>query len=196
MIDSKKIKEMLAQLEWPRHIEPPRQPGPLGDAEFDAFEDRIGIRVPDDLREWLKISNGAFVGTVPVFGVHPPSYPLSMEKLFEIYPSWREKKWIPVASDGCGNYYVIPTQGEYGEGFPIVFVEAVTDYETPKYIVASDLSHFLIFLIEDEQLLMKMEPLDLLEGEPTPWPFDEQKVVNDDPAILNFRDVRVPWSSS
>ena len=150
--------------------------------------------MPDDLREWLKISNGTFVGTVPVYGVHPANSPLSLEVVLKIYALWREKKWIPIADDGCGNYYVMATQGEFGEGFPIVFVEAVTDHENPRYIVASDLGHFLIFLMEDELSLRQADPYDPTEPPETPWPFDKE-VVHDDPAILNFHGVPLPWDA-
>lgn len=146
--------------------------------------------MPDDLRRWFKISNGAFVGTVPVYGVHPFSSPLSMERRLEIYPEWREKSWIPISDDGCGNYYVLPTRGEFGDGFPVVFVEAVVDPREPGYVVASDLGHFLIFLMESELALMNSDPTELVRS---PWPFDELKVVRDDPAILNFFDLRLPW---
>lgn len=193
MIDANRIRQMLARFDRRTDIAPVGPPpAPISDAEIDALQDRIGIPVPEGLREWLKIANGAFVGTVAAYGAHPTDCPSSLEEVLEIYPLWRDRKWIPVADDGCGNYYVMPTQGEFGEGFPIVFIEAVTDYETPRYIVASDLAHFLVFLIEEELALMNIDPVEISER-PQAWPFDKQIVVHDDPAILNFHGVPLPW---
>ncbi|REK10795.1 MAG: SMI1/KNR4 family protein [Planctomycetota bacterium] len=190
MIDTHRFKELLARFEpvseFAREIP---ESVPLSEAEIDAFEGRMGFPVPDDLREWLGSVNGAFVGTVVSFGVRTSEPFLDMESILNIFTSWREKKWLPVGNDGCGNYYVMITQGEYGEGFPIVFVEAVVDHQTPRYIVASDLGHFLIFLAEDE---LESELSDELEIGPSAW-FDKQKVTHDDPAILRFHGIALPW---
>jgi cell wall assembly regulator SMI1 len=194
MINTKKVKELLARFDTPSDLpQAGPQPAAIGDAEINALEDRIGTRVPDDLRDWLKISNGAFVGTVPLYGVHPPGFPLRMEKILEIYPLWREKKWIPISSDGCGNYYLMATQGEFGQGHPIFFVEAVTDETAPRYIVASDLGHFLVLVMESELAQRDLDAVET-ELEPSPW-FNEQKVLHDDPAILNFHGVPLPWNA-
>jgi cell wall assembly regulator SMI1 len=190
MLNAKKIREILAQFERPSDLP---QPGPLPDAEIVALEGRLGIRVPDDLREWLKISNGAFAGTVPIYGVHHGDHPLGMEEVLRIFPSWRENKWIPVADDGCGNYYVMATQGEFGKGYPIFFVEAVTDETAPRYIVASDLGHFLVLVMESELAQRDLDPVET-ELEPSPW-FNEQEVLHDDPAVLNFHGVPLPWNA-
>ncbi len=190
MIDVDRIDALLARLEQPG--DPPRPEG-LSDAEVSVLEDYLHTPLPDDLRDWLKFSNGAFIGTVPAFGAYPLDAPLSMGKILEIFPTWRVKKWIPVASDGCGNYYVIPTQGEFGEGFPVVFVEAVTDKDVPRYIVASDLARFIILLIEDELALMATDPAQD-DPEASSW-FDKQKMLHYDPAILNFHGVSLPWEA-
>jgi cell wall assembly regulator SMI1 len=194
MIDAKKVKELLARFETEGNFpQPPPQPAATSDVDIEALQGRIGIKVPDDLREWLKISNGAFADTIPVYGAHPAEHPLSMEGILNIFPLWREIKWIPVAGDGCGNYYVIATQNEFGEGFPVVFIEAVTDNSTPRYIVASDLGHFLVLVMESELAQRDLDPVET-ELEPLPW-FNEQKVLHDDPAILNFHGVPLPWNA-
>jgi cell wall assembly regulator SMI1 len=178
MIDHKRILGLLHKV--PR---PPEQQIPKGatDAEIGAFEARMGLLVPDDLRQWLRVSNAPCVGPGGLFGIGEaaPDF-LNIESILGLFPAWQEKKWIPVAGDGCGNYYVVPTQHEFGAGFPVVFVESICDDEAPAYIVASDLGHFLIFILERE--LGKAS-----------WPFDEKVVVHDDPAILKFDHVSLPW---
>ena len=78
MIESNRLRTLLKRLEGdPVLPQPVPQPDGISDSEINAFEDRIGIPESDDLREWLKISNGTFVGTVPVYGVHPANSPLT-----------------------------------------------------------------------------------------------------------------------
>ena len=54
--------------------------------------------------------------------------------------------------------------------------------ESAEYIVASDLEHFIRFLIEDELQL-------------TERPFDKEEVLSKDPAIVNFTGVPLPWEA-
>lgn len=77
---------------------------------------------------------------------------------------------------------MMPTRSEFGPGYPIMFVEAQVDPDEPAYIVASDIWHFLIFLLEKE--IRKTE-----------WPFKRESVISQDPSIERFRDVRLPWSA-
>ncbi len=186
MIDTEKIEALLELLARPD--EPPRPAG-ASDAEIAALEDYLGTPLPADLRDWLRFSNGAFIGTVPAFGAHSLDAPLSIQRVLNRFPIWRDRRWIPVASDGCGNFYVIPTQGEYGDGFPVLFVEAVIDHSVPQYIVASDFGHFLIGMMVDE-----LNPLDD-EFTEAVWPFVEETVVRDDPEILKFHGVPLPWNT-
>jgi hypothetical protein len=74
MIDANKLRPMLARFDRPSDLP---QPGPGSDALLDAFEKRLGFRVPDDLRQWLKISNGALTGSVVIYGIYPNESPLS-----------------------------------------------------------------------------------------------------------------------
>lgn len=162
--------------------QPPGESLPSGasDAELNSFSDRTGIVLPNEFRQWLKFTNGACVGPGGLFGIRTALPFLDIETYFGMYPSWREKKWLPIAGDGCGNYYVIATQSEYGVGYPVLFIETFASSDLPAYIVASDLEHFLHFLFEKEI------------GNRT-WPFDERTVTKKDPAILNFANVSLPW---
>ena len=93
---------------------------------------------------------------------------------------WKSKKWIPIAGDGCGNYYLLATSHEYGRGRPVFFVDTHEDPNEPSYLVASDLWHFMSFLLRKEL------------GE-SAWPFRKEFVVEEDPAIESYHGLRYPW---
>lgn len=162
----------------------PGEPVPQGvaDITFSEFSDRTGIDVPPALAVWLRLTNGPCVGPGGIFGIRPNRENLDIEFHYGLFPVWKSRKWIPVASDGCGNYYVLATNQEFGPGDPILFIETTRSAEEPEFIVASDLLAFLRFLLEKEL------------GQSS-WPFDEEEVTQKDPAILNFQGVRLPWSA-
>jgi SMI1 / KNR4 family (SUKH-1) len=175
---------------------------------IDAFAHRVGIKVPDELREWLSLANGAAIGPGGVFGIRPGDEYLDIESCLDAHRAWKKRKWIPVAGDGCGNYYVMPTQGDFGPGFPVAFVDSISD----KILgVASRLSLFLIFLLEAELSLVRLIPIyeTLLKKHRLPehlvfpvsdpiwpkWPFDRDYVVRKDPDILKLKKELLPWEA-
>lgn len=177
MIDADAMQELLAQV--PKNPDEPL-PGVLRDEELDGFARRTGITPPPDLRAWLKICNGPCVGPGGLFGIRNETRHLNIESILDVFPFWKSVKWIPIAGDGCGNYYVLPTQGEFGQGFPVLFIDTHETCESPAFIAASDLGHFLVFLLEKE----------LGKGS---WPFSERAVTAKDPAILGFSNAPLPW---
>ena len=179
MIDFLRIRELLHTV--PR---PPDDPLPigLGDDECDKFEKSSGITLPKDVRDWLKIANGPCVGPGGFFGIQPSREHLDIDSFLSMFPSWKVRKWIPIAGDGCGNYYVVPTQNEFGNGFPVLFIDISFSTNEPSYIVASDIGHFIVSLLEKE--LGK-------DG----WPFNKKAVIQSDPKIISFHSVVLPWES-
>jgi cell wall assembly regulator SMI1 len=179
MIEVSRIRELLNKVP-----KPPEDLLPQGvsDEDCDDFEKRTGITLPHDMRDWLKMANGPCVGPGGLFGIRPLRKHLDIESLLSLFPLWKTRKWIPIAGDGCGNYYVIPTQYDYGNGYPILFVEASSCADFPSYIVSSDVGHFLVFLLEKE--LGK-------QG----WPFNERFVTELDPRIVHFKGVELPWTA-
>src|SRR5581483_128991 len=105
-----------------------------------------------------------------------------METYLGMFPSWKVRKWVPVAGDGCGNYYVIPTQGEYGSGYPVLFIDTSSTSDAPSFVVSSDIGHFLVALLEKELGAAG-------------WPFNENYVTKADPRITDFSHVPMPWSA-
>ena len=177
MINAPRILELLHQV--PR---PPEDsiPGGISTRECDECEVRTGLRLPPDVREWLALANGPCVGPGGLYGILPARESLGFEEVINLFPSWRRNRWLPVAGDGCGDHYVIPTQQEYGVGYPVVFVDVHSSEDVPAYIVASDIGHFLNALLEEE--LGKRG-----------WPFNEQYVCRTDPDIQRFTGVPLPW---
>ena len=152
-------------------------------ADFTLFEARTGVSVPEDVRTWLSLCTGAECETVILLGICPRQAFLDMECVYVVHPGWARRGWLPVASDGCGNAYVIATKPDYGQGHPAFFVDCMKSPSKPTYIVASDIRHFVWGILECEL------------GDDR-WPFDRDFVVAADPAILTFSGLPLPWEVS
>jgi len=157
-----------------------RIPTGVAEPELTAFTVRTGVKLPSSLRTWLTITNGPSIGAWGLFGIDPRQEYLNVEHHYQRYPSWMQKKWIPVAGDGHAHYYVLITWEEYGPGFPVVYVDANISVDTPTYVVASDLWYFLRALLEKER-------------SSTRWPFDKEELLAFDPEIARFEGVAMPW---
>src|SRR5207249_2197636 len=120
-------------------------------AEIASFEARTGIKIPAELAEWLKLSNGAVVGPGGLFGVRPERSDMDIEEMYRLYPEWKTKGWIPIGGDGSGNYYLTTsdTESRYA-GHPVFFVDTHEDPDVSSFIVASNVWSFLCFLLEHE----------------------------------------------
>lgn len=179
MYNAAKIKALLE-----RTPIPPDEsiPSGISDLELAEFYKRTGIVLPQELSNWLKISNGPFIGSQAVFGIKPNHKFLDIESYYDLFPIWKEKSWIAIGTDGSGNYYVMPTQQEFGAGFPILFVDITNAVDSPTYIVGSSIGNFLEFLLERELGISQ-------------WPFDKVEVIEKDPDILTFHNVKLPWEA-
>ena len=153
----------------------------VDDSAIDAFESRVGMRVPETLRQWLRVISGAAVGPGGLFGIGTQRQSLDIEAYLARYPEWQVQQWLPVAGDGNGNYYVLEAGRMDGRN-PVLFVDTHEDPTEPAYIVASELWHFLRFLLRRES------------GE-SGWPFDRDKVLDADPEIATFDDRPLPWQA-
>lgn len=161
---------------------PPEDAIPTGisESEINDAERRIGINFPNELKEWLMISNGPCVGPGGIFGIKPQNSSLDIEKIISIYDCWKILRWIPMAGDGLGNYYVIDTAKKYKYGHPIYFIDTVEDIKKAEYVVASNIWSFIIFLLEKELGEYK-------------WPFEKEYVIKNDPEIEDCVEVAKPW---
>jgi hypothetical protein len=128
-------------------VRAPEDDAPEGasSAELAALADRLGRPLPSALRTWLSICNGAAIGPGGVFGQCPGRRFLDMAEVRDRYLRWRELGWIPVAGDGCGNYYVLTADGTVG------FVEAMSDPAALARHMAPDLLSFVTGLLAADQ---------------------------------------------
>lgn len=179
--ETRKIQQVVLQLlqQVPR---PPEEEIPSGtnQPELLAFEARTGISLPPELQEWLKTTNGPRIGPGGIFGVSSSNSDLDMDVVLGIYPEWKDEGWLPIAGDGCGNYYVLASKPERGGRYPVYFIDTMRDTRALTYVVASGLWQFLWFLLNKEIT-------------PSKWPFDEKEVVATDPAIVDVGGDLLPW---
>jgi len=161
----------------------PPDPYPAGVTEEDltAFTSHTGIELPDDVIEWLKITNGA-----PGFlGIGAAQRGCNMEKLWQLAVRLRRKGWIPVGRDDFGNYYVRVVRESGGRG-GVLHVEGTSTDEL-AYAVASDTLHFAVFSLEEKEALNS--------GETYGWPGDKSFVLSKDPELAHVEGARFLWDS-
>jgi len=179
---TKKIEKIIELLKIVPKAPEHEIPEGLSAKEVLGAEQRIGISLPEELIKWLSISNGPCVGPGGIAGINPGKIGLDIEEHLARYRSWKKLGWIPIAGDGCGNFYVIDTKKKTTYGHPIYFIEAIIDPEIPDYVAASNIWSFLLFLLEEELGNHK-------------WPFDKEYVIKKDPGIEECIDVAKPWEA-
>jgi hypothetical protein len=179
---------------------------PATEVQIKAFEQKYKLAIPDELRDWLMLSNGANVNPGGVFGVE------NFGRYFTWHPNWWTNNWIPVASDGCGDTYVL-AGGEMipsSKTHPVFFIDQ-SDVDQPAYVVASGFWKFLHFLFENEVIHQEAPPVldtkneGLYErmqqrlADPNRkdyWPFRKDKVLQQDPCLNDYTGATpFPWDS-
>jgi hypothetical protein len=150
-------------------------PTAASDAEIDALARRTRVSIPSAVREWLAFTNGPKIGPGGVYGLN------DFEKTYGFLPEFRDHRWLPLGTDGCGDYYVLALESEDHPLQPVYFIDPIPDgYEIPAYAVASIFWQFLWFLFNREL------------GEDR-WPFDPAFVLEHDPALAKVATAPLPW---
>ncbi|GAA1896347.1 SMI1/KNR4 family protein [Lapillicoccus jejuensis] len=90
-------------------------------AELVALEARLGRPLPAELAAFLSVCNGARIGPGGFFGQRPDAPSCDLPTVAALWPGWAQQMWLPVAGDGCGNYYLLTTEGDVG------FVDTMED---------------------------------------------------------------------
>ena len=96
-------------------------------------------------RVTFQFSGVSDIGPGGVFGQRPDTPDVDMVRRRNLFPGWAELGWLPVAGDGCGNYYVLVEDGTVG------FVDTMKDPDRLDRQVASDLLSFMIELLAHDQ---------------------------------------------
>jgi hypothetical protein len=113
--------------------------------ELDSLQVRLGCLLPPPLRAWLSVCRGARIGPGGVFGPRPDDPGIDMASRRDLYPRWAGLGWLPVAGDGCGNYYVLTDDGAVG------FVDTMKVPDQIDRQVAGDLLMFMTSLLAHDQ---------------------------------------------
>lgn len=110
--------------------------------ELGSLERRLDTTLPEPLVRWLTILNGDTIGQGGVFGAREDDAALDIARIRSIFrEEWQGTAWLPVASDGCGNYYVLMEDGRVG------FVETSEDPRLVSTIEAESLDEFLLWYL-------------------------------------------------
>jgi hypothetical protein len=135
--------------------------------------------VPVTLVDWLRVCKGDAIDPGGVYGARPDQPSIDMASALSRLAGWRARGWIPIAGDGCSDYYVLIGNVELAGYVGLV---DQSDLDEIDFIVASDLWRFLRFLL-------------LKETGDRCWPFDQQAVLAADPAMEYVCDELQPWSA-
>ncbi|WP_144394245.1 SMI1/KNR4 family protein [Pleionea sediminis] len=152
----------------------------LTNTEFFKAQNDIGVAIPDDLKLLLHSVNGTSIPPGGIFGINTPQDFLDIIEVYKLYPEWKEKGWIPIATDGCGNYYAVVTNNEFNILNCVVFIDTMESTSKPSFIVSSNIWAFLQGLINEERNQ---------EG----WPFDKDGVLARDPDVEKSQNIAYPW---
>ncbi len=118
-----------------------------------------------------------------------------MEQEYQWFPEWKEKGWIKVADDGCGDPYVLDTAITVGDTHPVYFIDHETYEGEADYVVASGLWIFLRFLLSDDL----ESQIDFKQSIPheSLWPFDKRFVLAEDPALTHYTGtIPLAWDTA
>jgi cell wall assembly regulator SMI1 len=154
--------------------------------QLASLERQLGYPIPAELVRWLSLCNGYIAGQWGFYGTHPGNNHkkhLDIGYLLVLYPVWQSNRWIPVASDGCGNDYVLDRSDDNRSPEAVFFVDCALDSSELAYVVASSLPRFLTFYLESD--LGELEQ---------PWPFDREYVLARDPEIASIDPRLLPWN--
>ena len=120
-------------------------PPGVSDSEIDGFVWKSELPIPPEVRDWLRFTNGPRIGPGGVFGIG------DFERVDGFLPEFRENRWLPLGTDGCGDYYVLALDSEDKPLCPVYFIDPYrSGYSTPDYAVASGFWRFLWFLFKAE----------------------------------------------
>lgn len=145
------------------------------DSEICTLEERLGFALPEALDAWLRVCRGvSFDFLACLYGTDERDHLAIWQHMPE---DWPNPHWIPIAGDGCGNYYcLLPPTSDAPRG-AVGFVEGIGP-ESIDYVVASGLYEFLYSYIvagdastdwiDDKELLAQRDPA-LFKI--TTWPF-------------------------
>lgn len=130
-------------------------PGPASPEAIEALEREVGLCLSEPHKRWLQICDGLLIGT-PVFGVN------ELRSQFEDWRAFYDPLLVPVANDGCGNYYVTRVGAEPD---PVYFLDAIRAPEL-QFCAASNVLHLVDYLLMREVTGAQLSPSTVLARDP------------------------------
>ncbi len=179
------IREVLGMLDQVARDNEVTLPPGATDQEIVSFEGRTGLKIPAEIKAWLKICNGPRIPPGNLYGIATHrkdkiKRSMDIEMVYSTWPECKRLRWIPLGGDGFGNCYVISVGEVSNNGHPVFFIDTISDYLKLHYSVASDVWHFLRFLLR-EGLGQEY------------WPFQKDRVLEEDPELENVSGAPKPW---
>jgi hypothetical protein len=173
------IRTALTKLPAKGHTVFPGVPEP----DVVGFRERTGIELPRPVADWLRVCNGCAGPVGLLLGIGTGKRPFEIEDNYRIAPEWLELGFVPIGLDGCGGYYVVPTRGEFGAGFPVLYLDLTGESRTsPVCIFASDVWHFVCGHLKAGEGFDR-------------WPFRKGFTLEFDPGIAAFHGVPFLWEA-
>src|SRR5262245_41964502 len=143
MLSSNLRQELLDLLSHPSIVGPDGVPPGASELEVQTFERLYGLRLPPTVRDWFG-SEWRVLWNAGLSRARRLSCGLQY---------FLAKSWLPVAADGCGDYYLIDLTGPDQGDYPVFFWDHETDWDAESgglikgYAVASNVWIFsLLFL--------------------------------------------------
>lgn len=154
------------------------------DDEIDQVSDYLAEPDLGDLPVWMLITKGPILLSMPLLGFADcsgpeKSPPFHFQNAWKEHSEWRRRGWVPVGSDGCGNYFLYSVRKGFGDFYPVFFVDLLEDKRRPAFFVATNLFHFLVLALSGE-----LEDLD--------DPFSRRRVLGQDPALRFVQSIALP----
>lgn len=163
-------------------------PAGASDYQVRKLSKKLGVKIPDDLKMWLKLTNGLS----GFFGIDTPKdFDNTLWQVKEYYPSWPSRGLIPVAKDECGCTYAVSLEFQSTLGSAIVFMDLAGDDSEPRYVVASNMISFVeIQLFEDE-----IPPTSTFQEIGEWLAANKEYVLSKDPAIVSVKGIPCLWET-
>ena len=159
------------------------EPNGATDRDIDAVALFFGVDYLGILEVWLAGCRGPFLVSQPIVGFGATKRPgdfFHYRDILESHPDWVDFGWVPIASDGCGNFYIYPlkTGDEHYRPIFLVYAESPTE---PSQVVASNLLRFILRLLRSE-----LTDFDESIEDDIDYVFSEEEIRANDPEAVGM----------
>lgn len=167
---------------------------PLTQQALLACQERLGFLFPSELVEWLHHCNGAALAVDPPIFHGVPATPARYRGIeghidYGVANTWRESRWLPIADDQCGDYYLLIPSKVLNRSIVVFWDQACDGENAFDSVAASSLWHFLAGVLDPDHAGHDA-------GDGPGWPFDPERTLEFDPDLHALTDLPMPWDDS